>query len=350
VTPPDPIVLPAEDDQNAQRSRSISETSVQAAVTSRQGDTPMHRQRRPSRAGRILGRALLAALAGVAVAPVAIAQPLQLPPVVAAPSQEHHVGKVILVELITPDLASAERFYGGLFGWTFRDIKAGSTKYAEASLDGRAVAGMFQRTIPRGEQRQPAWLSFFAAEDVDATEKLALQHGARLLFGPRSFPDRGREAVLADPQGAVFAILASSSGDPPDFLADPGEWIWSSLITSDPNAAAAFYQTLFDYDVFELPSRSGALHLLLASHNYARASVNALPPSGTNIHPSWLNYVRVDDAAEMAAKAEALGGRVLVAPHEDRQGGKVALIADPDGAVFGMLEWPASETTTVSPR
>jgi hypothetical protein len=297
-----------------------------------------------------LSRALLAALIGVAVACAAIAQPLQLPPVVAVPSQEHHVGKVILLELITPDLASAERFYGGLFGWTFRDIEAGRTKYAEALLDGRAVGGMFQRTIPRGQLRQPAWLSFFAVQDVDATEKLAVQHGARLLFGPRSFPNRGRQAVLADPQGAVFAILASSSGDPPDFLADPGEWIWSSLITSDPNEAAAFYQTLFDYDVFELPSRSGALHLLLASHNYARASVNALPPNGTHAHPTWLNYVRVDDATKITAKAVALGGRVLVAPHEDRQGGKVALIADPDGAVFGLLEWPASETNTVSPR
>jgi uncharacterized protein len=289
-------------------------------------------------------------LAGIAVAPAAVAQPLQLPPVVAVPSQEHLVGKVILLELITPDLAAAERFYGGLFGWTFRDVAAGSTKYAEALLDGRTVAGMFQRTIPRGEQRQPEWLSFFAVQDVDATEQLAVQHGARLLFGPRSFPNRGREAVLADPQGAVFAILESSSGDPPDFLADPGEWIWSSLITSDPNEAAAFYQTLFDYDVFELPSRSGSLHLLLASHNYARASVNALPPNGAHAQPSWLNYVRVDDAAEVTARAVALGGRVLVAPHEDRQGGKVALIADPAGAAFGLLEWPASGTTTVSPR
>jgi uncharacterized protein len=310
----------------------------------------MHCQRRSKRARGLLSRVLLAALVGIAVAPAAIAQPLQLPPIVAAPTQEHHVGKVILVELITPNLAAAERFYGGLFGWTFRDVAAGRTKYAEALLDGRTVAGMFQRAISRGEQRQPEWRSFFAVQDVDATAQLAVQHGARLLFGPRSFPNRGREAVLADPQGAVFAILASSSGDPPDFLADPGEWIWSSLITSDPNEAAAFYQTLFDYDVFELPSRSGALHLLLASHNYARASVNGLPPNATRAHASWLNYVRVDDAAETTAKAVALGGRVLVAPHEDRQGGKVAVIADPDGAAFGVLEWPARETNTVSPR
>ena len=46
----------------------------------------------------------------------------------------------------------------------------------------------------------------------------------------------------------MFAVLASSSGDPPDRLADPGEWIWSALITTDPDTDAMFYKTLFGYD------------------------------------------------------------------------------------------------------
>ncbi len=276
-----------------------------------------------------------------------MAATLQLPALVEPASQEHHVGKVIFLELVTPDLAASTRFYAGLFGWTFRDIQAGATQYAEASLDGRPVAGLVHRALPAGERRQPAWLSFFAVSDADAAEKIALQHGAKVLFEPHSFADRGREAVFADPQGAVFAVLASSSGDPPDFLAAPGEWIWSSLITSDPDTDAAFYQTLFDYEVFELPASGGARHLLLASHNYARASVNTLPANTPDPHPYWLNYVRVEDAVKMTAKVAALGGRVLVEPWVDRHGGKVAVVADPLGAPFGLLEWPESETKEV---
>jgi uncharacterized protein len=246
---------------------------------------------------------------------------------------------------VTPDLAAAKQFYSGLFGWTFRDIQAGATEYAEASLNGHAVAGLVHRAVPAGEHRQPAWLSFFAVNDVDATAKIASQHGAKLLFGPRSFPDRGRQAVLADPQGAVFAILASTSGDPPDVLPARGEWIWSSLITTDPNTDAAFYQALFDYQVIQLPSSVGAQHLLLASRNYARASANTLPAS--NAHPYWLNFVRVEDAIKMTAQVVALGGRVLVEPHVDRHGGKVALVADPLGAPFGLLEWPDTQSKEV---
>ena len=284
-------------------------------------------------------RWLLLALLGAAGAVPALAAPLRLPPLVAPANRQHLVGKVVLVELVTPDLAAAERFYGGLFGWTFRDISAGTTEYAEALLDGRPVAGLIQRPLPAGQHVQPAWLTFFSVRDVDSAEGIALRHGAKLLFAPHSFPDRGREAVFADPEGAVFAVLASSSGDPPDFLSAPGEWIWTSLMARDPDAETAFYQTLFGYDVYPLPAGGGAQHLLLAAEGYARASVNSLPLNRPDARAYWLDYVRVDDAAAAAARVAALGGHVLVAPRVDRQGGQIAVVADAQGAPFGLLEW-----------
>jgi predicted enzyme related to lactoylglutathione lyase len=303
---------------------------------------------RPVRAGHFLRQLLLGAFLGVVSAVSAMAASIQLPAIIEPASQEHHAGKLIFVELVTPDIAAAKQFYAGLFGWTFRDIQAGGTSYAEAYLDGRPVAGLIHKAVPADKQRQPAWLSFFAVGDVDAAKKVALQNGAKVLFEPHNVPDRGQEAVFADPQGAVFVVLASSSGDPPDVLAAPGEWIWSSLITSDPDSGAAFYQKLFNYEVFELPATTGAQHLLLASDEYARASVNTLPANRPKAHPHWLNYVRVDDAVKMTAKVVALGGRVLVEPRVDRHGGKVTVVADPLGAPFGLLEWPDTESKEVS--
>jgi len=306
------------------------------------------RRVQPDRARHFLKQALLAALFGVGGAVPVMAYPLQLPAIIEPASQEHHVGKVIFVELVTPDLAAAKQFYAGLFGWTFRDIQAGGIEYAEASLDGRPVAGLMHKDLPSDKHRQPAWLNFIAVKDVDAAKTIALQHGAKVLFEPHSFPNRGREAVFADPQGAVFAVLDSSSGDPPDVLAAPGEWIWSSLITTDPDNDAAFYQALFDYEVYELPADEGAQHFMLASDNYARASVNSLPANRPNAHSHWLNFVHVKDTVMMAEKVVALGGRVLVEPRVDRHGGKVAVVADPTGAPFGLLEWSDTENKEVT--
>ncbi len=277
-----------------------------------------------------------------------IAAPFQLPPIADPASPEYHAGKIDFVELVTPDLAAAERFYGGLFGWNFRHIKAGGTQYSEAFLNGEPVAGLALKPIPAGEQRQPFWLSFIAVRDVDKAEKIAEKNGAKVLRARHNVPGRGRQAVLEDPQGAVFAVIASSSGDTPDAMAEPGEWIWSSLITTDPDTDAAFYQNLFDYDIYELPAADGAEHLTFATENYARASANPLPANNPNVHPHWVNFVRVIDAAKMAEQAVALGGRVLVAPYADRHGGNVALVADPSGAIFGLLEWPDTESKEVT--
>ena len=301
----------------------------------------------PDRVRLFLRQGLLTLLLGLVCAVPVMAAPIQLPAIVEPASQEHHIGKVIFVELVTPDLTVAKQFYAGLFGWTFRDIQAGGTAYAEAFMGGRPVAGLIHRDVPANKQRQPAWLTFFSVGDVDAAKKVALKNAAKVLFEPHSIPDRGREAVFADPQGAVFAVLASSSGDPSDVLAAPGEWIWSSLITSDPDTDAAFYQKMFDYEVFELPAGEGTRHVLLASDNYARASVNTLPANKPNVHPHWLNYVRVEDTVKMTANVVALGGRVLVEPRIDRHGGKVAVVADPLGAPFGLLEWTDADSKEV---
>jgi uncharacterized protein len=296
------------------------------------------------RARHLLSQGLCALLLNATCAATVMAAHFELPPLVTPANAEHHVGKVIWVDLVTPDLASAKRFYSGLFGWTFRDIHVGKADYAIASLDGRPVGGLFQQVVSPAEPKQPAWMTFIAVRDVDAVKRIALEHGAKVVSEPKSYPQRGRQAIFTDPEGAKFAVLASSSGDPADFLAAPGEWIWSSLLAKDPDTEAAFYQALFGYDVFDLPSDDGLDHNILSTDDYARASVNAFRSDSPRHRSHWLNFVRVEDAVAVAAKAATLGGRVLVEPHVDRHGGKVAVVADPAGAPFGLMEWSDTDS------
>ena len=291
-------------------------------------------------------RRSLGLLCGIAVlATAAVAAPtFVLPPLVQPASTEHHPGKVIWADLVTPDIAGAKHFYGELFGWTFNDVHTGVSDYSVALLNGNPVGGLYQRAVRPGEQRQPAWLTFIAVRDVAAVGRNILAHGGKMLTPTHSYPDRGQQAVFADPQGAVFAVLQSSSGDPQDVLAAPGEWIWSSVLARDPDTDAAFYQDVFGYEVFEVPSDDGSTHILLSTDDYARASLNALPADAAKRHPHWLNFVRVTSATDTAARAEALGGRVLVKPFTDRHGGLVAVVADPAGAPFGLLEWTETDS------
>jgi predicted enzyme related to lactoylglutathione lyase len=283
---------------------------------------------------------LYAVVATVNAAPGAA---VVLPALTQPASGEHHVGKVIWADLVTPDLEAAKHFYGALFGWTFREVP-GDPNYTLALLDGEAVAGLFQKALSRGQVQQPNWLTFLAVRDVDAAQQAARQHGGAVLVKRHDYPRRGRQAVLADPDGAVFAVLAAKGGDPTDYLAAPGEWIWSSLLVKDPKQETAFYKSLFGYDVYDFASEGDPQHYILSGDGYARAGLNALPADSMRRHPHWLNFVRVTDAAVSASKAIELGGRVLVEPRIDRHGGQLAVLADPSGAIFGVMEWSDTDT------
>jgi predicted enzyme related to lactoylglutathione lyase len=299
------------------------------------------------RSHRVLPRAVISTLllSVIGISTLSAAS-FELPPLNSPASTEHHPGKVVWADLVTPDLAAAERFYGGLLGWTFQTMHTGDTEYAIALAGGQPVGGLLQKPIPAGEHRQSSWLTFIAVRDVDVSMRVALARGAKIVADVRSYPLRGRQAILSDPEGAVFGILASSSGDSPDTLAAPGAWIWTSMLCKDPDAEAAFYQEMFGYDVFDLASDDGLTHLILSSDDYARASANAFPVDSMRRRAHWLNFVRVASTADMLDKVVAAGGRVLVEPHVDRHGGLVAVVADPAGAPFGLMEWTDTDSKT----
>jgi predicted enzyme related to lactoylglutathione lyase len=300
---------------------------------------PMGGKRQQQRAlGVLCGVGL--GLAGATCAVTGRTLAADLPPLVpqAAPAGPVRLpGKMVFAALVTPDLVGAEKFYTDLFRWQFQNANVGGRLIGQASFNGRTVAVIAQLPLQKGAM--PAWRSFLSTGDVDGSLALAVQHGATLLVKPHDLANIGRDALLADPQGAVFGLLTSSSGDPADVATAPGEWIWSTLVTSDPIADAAFYKTVFGYQTYDAADPSERGHITLASADFARASVNPMPSDHPVLHPRWISYVRVSDLTAMVARATALGAHVVVPPHNDPHGGGVSLIADPAGALFGLLEW-----------
>jgi hypothetical protein len=100
--------------------------------------------------------AAFAAFLCALVAAPALADAITLPAISDPATGEYHTGKVVLVELVTPDLAASERFYGKLFGWQFSDTNSKTNHYAEATLNGHPVAGLIHRDLAQNEQHRPA--------------------------------------------------------------------------------------------------------------------------------------------------------------------------------------------------
>src|SRR5262249_55294267 len=157
----------------------------------------------------------------------------------------------------------------------------------------------------------PRWFGYISVKSVEKAQRAVTDGGGRVLAPARKLPKRGEQAILADAEGAVFGLMKSSSGDPPDFLADPGDWIWIQLLSHDAAKAAKFYRAVAGYEALENTSTNRLSDHVLVSEGYARATVRTIPKADERVKPSWLPFVRVKNLTESLAQAKQLGGKGL---------------------------------------
>jgi hypothetical protein len=242
-------------------------------------------------------------------------------------------------------LASAGDFYGAILGWTIADSGMEGFDYHLAKRDASMIAGLMAMP-PDVAEMPPFWMIYFAVDDVDAFVTDAVAAGASVHRDPWDIPGTGRVAILADPQGAAFGILrpdmsamseadiASAEAGGGAFNPDrSGHANWNELMTTDPEAAFAFYSAMFgwtkgdavgmgDAGVYQLVRRDGL-------------DVAGLMGLGQSPVPNWLPYFGV---AGVSAGIEAItkaGGTVHHGPMEV-PGGFIAVAQDPQGAWFAI--------------
>jgi predicted enzyme related to lactoylglutathione lyase len=121
----------------------------------------------------------------------------------------------------------------------------------------------------------------------------------------------------------------------------PGVPCWIDASVPDPQAAATFYGGLFGWDLQNvMPPDSPGEYLIARLRGGDVAAIAPTPADAPQI-AAWNTYIWVDSADEAAAKALAAGGRVLVEPFDVMGAGRMARIADPEGAAFCV--WEARE-------
>jgi hypothetical protein len=120
-------------------------------------------------------------------------------------------------------------------------------------------------------------------------------------------------------------------------------------LARDPAGEAVFYQGLFHYAVLGQPTDAGFERIRLSTGTHERASVRPLPGGNDALKPQWIGFVRVFSTADTVRLAVKLGGRVLVAATPAALGATTALLEDPTGAAFGVLELPPEIVNLATP-
>jgi predicted enzyme related to lactoylglutathione lyase len=280
-----------------------------------------------------------ALLASAAVAPVAQAAEPELPPLTTEAGTPRLPGKFVWIDLVTSNLEAARNFYSQLFGWEFRRVGDAATGYSLVLNGGRPVGGVVDVVARPNAPAIPRWVAYISVPDVAQAQKTIVGAGGRQLVPTKALPKRGEQAVFADAEGAVFGVIKSEGGDPADFIAEPGDWIWIQLLSRDVQKATGFYRSVAGYEVVENAESSRKNQFLLVSGTFARAAVSQLPANRPKTPPIWLPFVRVESLAQSLTVAQQLGGRIAVMPRPDLFEGRMSVVADPNGALVGLLQW-----------
>ncbi|MHB9758282.1 VOC family protein [Streptomyces sp. BYX5S] len=238
------------------------------------------------------------------------------------------------VSLMVHDMAATQEFYGALFGWEFRPGPQQLGPYVRALLNGMEVAGIGR--LPAERHLPVAWTPYLASDDVDATAETVRHCGGTVGVGPLDAGEAGRMAIGSDPSGAVFGLWQAAGHAGTAVTGVPGAMAWNELVTRETASVAKFYQAVFDYTEEAVVSADFdflTLHLEGAPVASVHGVGHALP---RDQGPHWMTYFEVADVDEAVERVADLGGHVIK-PAREGSHGRVAMVADPEGAEFSLL-------------
>lgn len=266
-----------------------------------------------------------------------------LPPLNNPPSGQQLTGKFVWFDLATLNLEKQKTFYGDVFGWTFHIISNTDDQYTLIKNGERDVAGMFSFKPREGVTIGAAWIGLMSIDDPAKAANFVKNNGGVVHSDPKAIAKRGTYALLVDPEGALFGVLKSESGDPPDKEIEIGDFFWMDLFAREPSKAGQFYKQVAGYELSKSEAKEDVDRVILTSHGKARAGVVPLP--GDANRAGWLPYIRVADVDATLKKVTAAGGFIMVEPTPDLLDGNLAIFSDPEGGVMGVVKWvePAAD-------
>ncbi|WP_380165549.1 VOC family protein [Jannaschia sp. R86511] len=229
------------------------------------------------------------------------------------------------------DVDAAVSFYREVLGWTPQTAGPEFGGYVMCQVRGHDAAGIGPGTTPGVP---PAWVTYLATTDADATAAAVTEAGGMVLAEPFEVMGLGRMAVVADPQGAVFGLWQALGHIGSSVVNEPGALTWNEAALPDPAAGRRFYGQVFGYR-YDHVAGAGEDYVTFSTDG-ERALGGLGGPPAEGVPPHWLTYFAVADTDTTVAAARQRGASVEAGPF-DTEFGRMATLTDPWGATFAVM-------------
>lgn len=253
--------------------------------------------------------------------------------------RKYNSGEFCWADLGTTNTLAAKKFYQSIFDWTAKDFPMGpgDEKYSMLRVRGKDACALYPMPDEQKKaKKSPFWLPYIAVKSADAIVKKAKAAGAKICMGPLDVMDQGRQAVIADPTGALFAVWQARKHPGAGLDDTPGTVCWHDLSTAKTSVAGKFYTKVFGWKLGGEDVDGHAYHLF----KLGKESVGGMwPDAMKKLPPSWMTHFQVASCAKTVAKARRLGARALMGTTHVPGYCRFAILRDPQGAAFGIIEF-----------
>ncbi len=246
-------------------------------------------------------------------------------------------GQIIWHDLFTRDLKRSMAFYEHVAGWNYVTEHAtdfawggGEKDFVLALLDEEAGAG-FTETPP---ELPDGWVAYVEVRDVDGTTALAEKLGGAIVREPFEVPGVGRNALLRDPNGALFGVSISRHS----FPAPTKQFGVEFYASGSQEFPAGFYSELFNWTV---DAESNALVVGPSGNVVAEVSASDL---ATGLKPVWIPRLNIADLEAALNRAENTGAVALASDSKKPNLSAGIVLCDPAGAYAYLKSTTMSET------
>jgi len=252
-------------------------------------------------------------------------------------------GTFFWYELMTSDQDAAIDFYKAVADYEAADFSNpdGGFRYVILSVGDHGIGGVMEiNDDMKAHGAQPGWLGVILVADADEAARRIAEAGGTIHKGPADIPTVGRFAVVADPGGAIFEVLAPFPQEKqmaPLDPATPGKVGWHELYSSaGQEKAFAFYSRLYGWET-ETEMDMGAMGKYRIFKKDG-VQLGGMMDKPANVPVSaWQFYINVDAIDAAVERVRANGGEVLMGPMEVPGGSWVIQGKDPQGAHFALV-------------
>ncbi|RBY74617.1 VOC family protein [Blastococcus sp. TF02-09] len=226
------------------------------------------------------------------------------------------------------DTDAAKGFYGDLLGWSWTGGDPEYGGYWNAEKDGSQVAGLGPLM---GEGDSPAWTTYFATDDAAATAGRIREAGGTVVVEPMEVGPMGTMVIALDPQGQAFGLWQSGTHTGVQRFNEPGTLVWNEAAVEDTDGAKRFFSAVFG---FEWDAMDGMDYATFRTGDRPLGGLGQVQPG---LPKGWTVCFAVASTDDAVATVEGGGGKVLH-PAEDSPFGRFAVLEDPWGAAFSVME------------